>query len=148
MSRNDRLEAFATFPARLRDAALAAPVLPAKAGDWTPTEVVRHLIAVEEEVHVRRLREVTTQDDPHWTWTEPGLAPGDDATLDDVLTAFTVARAATVSMYQALGDAGWNRAGTHATFGRLDVAGLLQLAIDHDIEHLAGLERLAVAPGD
>jgi len=140
VSEDRRLEAFATFPARLREAVLGAPDRPAKPGDWTPTEVVRHLIAVEEEVHVRRLREVTTQDDPHWTWTEPGLAPGyDDATVDDVLTAFAVARAATVAMYQSVDDEAWNRAGTHATFGRLDVPGLLTLAIDHDAEHLRAL---------
>ncbi len=32
-----------------------------------------------------------------------------------------------------------SRTGVHATYGRLDVAGLLRLAIDHDEEHLAGL---------
>ena len=33
------------------------------------------------------------------------------------------------------------RYGTHTTYGVLDVAGLLDLAIDHDEEHLAGLAR-------
>lgn len=139
-TRSERLAAFASFPERLGPIALRAAGTGSPAGEWTPTEIVRHLIAVEDEVHVRRLREVTTQDDPHWSWTEPGLAPGyEEATLDDVLSAFAVARAATVAIYRALDEAGWNRSGTHATFGRLDVIGLLELAVDHDAEHLAGL---------
>ena len=36
---------------------------------------------------------------------------------------------------------GWDRTGVHETYGRLDVAGLLRVAIDHDEEHLAGLAR-------
>ncbi len=40
-----------------------------------------------------------------------------------------------------LDDAGWARFGTHVTYGVLDVAGLLNLAIDHDEDHLAGLAR-------
>ena len=85
-TREERLEAFTTFPERFRGVALAAAAGPVPPGDWGPLEVGRHLIAVEDEVHVKRLREVATQDDPHWTWTEPGLAPGyDDASLDAIL---------------------------------------------------------------
>jgi hypothetical protein len=141
-TRAERLEAFASFPQRLREAALAADGKPIPPGEWGPSQVARHLIAVDDEVHVRRLHDVATHDDPQWTWTEPGLAPGyDGAQLDVILEAFATVRAATFGMYSALDDAGWNRHGTHATFGRLDVDGLLQLAIDHDAEHLAGLER-------
>jgi hypothetical protein len=41
----------------------------------------------------------------------------------------------------ALDEAGWARTGTHATFGVLDVAGLMVRAIDHDDEHLRSFER-------
>jgi hypothetical protein len=36
----------------------------------------------------------------------------------------------------ALGDVGWGRTGTHATYGVLDVAGLMSRAVDHDEEHI------------
>ena len=66
----------------------------------------------------------------------PGLAPGlDDASLLEVLTVSPRRRAKTVATVRALDDAGWARFGTHETYGRLDVAGLLRLAIDHDEEH-------------
>ena len=102
-------------------------------GEWGPIETVRHLIAVEHEVHRARLTQVAKEEDPHWTWTEPGLAPGfDDASLLEVLTVFARRRAKTVATVRALDEAGWERYGTHETYGRLDVAGLLGLAIDHD----------------
>ena len=58
-------------------------------GEWGPTEIVRHLIAVEAEVWQSRLARVAAEDDPHWSWTEPGLAPGfDDAPLHAIVAAF------------------------------------------------------------
>ena len=100
MSRDELVEAFAAFPARLAAAAKArvAEWRPFPEGEWGPIETVRHLIAVEQEVHRARLTQVARQDDPHWTWTEPGLAPGfDDASLLEVLTVFARRRAKTVA---------------------------------------------------
>ena len=140
MSRSDLLESFASFPAGLREAALAAEERPVQPGEWTPIEVIRHLIAVEDEVHQHRLRQVAADDVPHWQWTEPGLATGfDSARIVDVLDAFEGARASTVGTIRALSDEGWSRYGTHATYGRLDVEGLIRLASDHDAEHLEAL---------
>jgi hypothetical protein len=142
MSRTELVEAFAGFPDRLGEAVRASeadhrPVAP---GEWGPVEVVRHLIAVEGQVWQARLARVAVEDDPHWSWTEPGLAPGfDDAPVQAIVAAFATARAATVATVRALDELGWARFGTHATYGRLDVAGLLELAIDHDEEHLAGI---------
>jgi hypothetical protein len=117
---------------------------PTPPGEWGPSEVARHLIAVEDEVHVRRLRQVATEQDPHWTWTEPGLADGFEGdSLDEIIEAFAAARAATAGMFRALDDDRWARHGTHATYGRLDVDGLLRLASDHDAEHLESLRAVA-----
>jgi hypothetical protein len=142
VSHDELVEAFAAFPARLAAAAKArvAEWRPFPEGEWGPIETVRHLIAVEQEVHRARLAQVATEESPHWTWTEPGLAPGfDDASLLEVLTVFARRRAKTVATVRALDEAGWQRYGTHDTYGRLDVAGLLGLAIDHDREHLASV---------
>jgi hypothetical protein len=142
VSHDELVEAFAAFPARLAAAAKArvAEWRPFPEGEWGPIETVRHLIAVEQEVHRARLAQVASEEAPHWTWTEPGLAPGfDDASLLDVLTVFARRRAKTVATVRALDEAGWERYGTHDTYGRLDVAGLLGLAIDHDREHLASV---------
>ena len=142
MDRQARLEAFAAFPQRLEAVARAAAGRPTAIGEWGPSEVVRHLVAVEREVWQARFEQIAVQDDPHWGWTEPGLEPGlEGASLDENLTAFEARRAATAASVRVLDDAGWARFGTHVTYGVLDVAGLLNLAIDHDEDHLAGLAR-------
>ena len=137
MSRAALIEALAGFPERLTTAARAGADHPVATVEWGPSEIVRHLIAVEAEVWQARLARVAAEDDPHWAWTEPGQAPGfDDAGLESILAAFAAARAVTTATVRALDEAGWARSGTHAAYGRLDVAGLLRLAVDHDQSHL------------
>ena len=138
--RAELVERFATFPGRLADAARVADGRPVPAGEWTPALVVRHLMAVEGEVWLARLVSLVAGGEPRWSRMEPGPLPGfDDASLDDVLVLFGRLRASTVDYLRIFDDAAWARAGVHDTYGRLDVAGLLRLAIEHDEEHLAGL---------
>lgn len=142
MNRDGLLAAFSSFPSRLASAAATAG--PPPPGEWGPLEVTRHLIAVDQDVHAARLRDVATSVAtsvaPAWSWVEPGPWPGEpDATLDQLVGRFAAGRAALVATFLALDEEGWARFGTHATFGRLDVAGLLRVAVRHDEEHLAGL---------
>ena len=135
-TRDDLLVRFAGYPERVAAAARAASAVP---GEWTPEQVARHLIAVETIVHQARLLDIAVDDRPTWDWTEPGPWMGEpDLDLDGVLARFAELRAATVARVQALDDDGWRRAGRHATYGKLDVAGLLKLATDHDEDHLRG----------
>ena len=129
----------AAVPALLATAARAAP--PPPAGEWSAREVVCHLIAVEGEVwHVRLDSLWESNGEPRWAWTEPGPwdGPG-SATLDGALEIFATRRAATIERLARLDNPGWRRTGLHPTYGRLDVAALLRVALDHDREHLAGL---------
>ncbi len=134
------MERFASLPDRLGAAArLADPTPP---DEWTPAEIVSHLIAVERSVWQARLAtlESESESEPRWSPQEPGLAPDfEGAAFETVLAAFTHERARTVATVIALDDAGWARAGNHDVYGRLDVAGLLQVAIDHDAEHVRSL---------
>ncbi|MEJ7749568.1 MAG: DinB family protein [Candidatus Limnocylindrales bacterium] len=164
-SRADLLERLARFPADL-DAASAAgagaagggaaagagPAASGSAasasdgaasgGEWGPAEITRHLIAVEEEVWQTRLEGMAAGDEPRWDRVEPGQVAGlDDASLAVILATFARARSRTLAIVRALDEPGWARAGIHATYGRLDVAGLLRVAIDHDQEHLASIPR-------
>ncbi len=140
MNRDALLEALASYPSRLGQAARAVDPRVAPDGEWGPVEVVRHLIAVEVEVHQARLRDLAESSDPLWQWAEPGPWPGEpDLTLDRVVDRFAGLRAATIRTVDALNDVDWARTGTHATLGDLDVAGLLVNAVDHDRAHLADL---------
>lgn len=134
------------FPARLATVARAVEALEAvaarPAGEWTPRDVVAHLVAVEGVVWQARLAMLdASPEEPAWTWTEPG--PIEDpgaASLEGALGLFSAGRGLTLERLAALDDAGWARTGVHATYGRLDVAGLMRVAADHDDEHLAALE--------
>ena len=126
-------------PASLARAARTAP--PSAPGEWSAREIVCHLVAVESEAWHARLDMLWERDDePAWTWNEPGPwdGPGSE-TLDGALRAFEVRRAATIDRLARLDDAGWGRIGIHATYGRMDVAALVHLALEHDREHLISL---------
>jgi hypothetical protein len=132
----------AAVPARLAVAVRAADPEPPAPGEWPPTDIVRHLIAVEEEVWHPRLRQLLAEDEPRWAWVEPDRWQGDPgASLDDLLARYAGLRRATTAILDDFDDAGWDRTGVHATFGRLDVAGLLIRATDHDDEHIASLAK-------
>jgi hypothetical protein len=141
MGRAELVAALATYPDRLASVARAASDRPVPDGEWTPEQVVRHLIAVEGDVHQARLADLATLDEPRWDWAEPGPWPGEPGLdLDELVKRFARSRAATLASVAALDDAGWARTGTHTRLGVWDVAGLLRNAVDHDAEHLRGLE--------
>jgi DinB family protein len=135
---------------QLRDTLAGAPAAAATAstrrvqkeapqpGAWSAREVVLHLTAVEEEVWQSRLDALASGAFPQWSWVEPGLWVGPGAeSLAGALAAFDARRAATVHRLDGLDAAGWARQGNHATYGVLDVAALLRIAVDHDAEHIA-----------
>ena len=140
MTRDELVETFAGFPDRFTQAARAAETKPVADGEWGPSEVARHLIAVEREVWWVRFASILEEDEPRWAWTEPGLEPGlDGVPLAEILERFASARAHSVSLLDEFDDAAWARTGVHATYGRLDASELLRIVTDHDAEHLASL---------
>lgn len=140
MSRDELVEVFAGFPDRLAVAARAAAGRSVEPGEWGPSQIARHLIAVEHEVWWTRFTSILEEDEPHWSWMEPGLEPGlEEATLDKVLARHAEVRAHSVSILDGFDDAAWARTGTHDTYGVLDVLALLGIVNNHDREHLESL---------
>jgi hypothetical protein len=128
----------AAVPDRLAIAARTAAGRPVPAGEWSPAEVVRHLIAVEEVVWHSRLGQLAAADRPAWPWLEPGPWQGQpDATLDELLGTFAELRGQTVAILDGFDDEGWTRTGIHATWGEVGVVELMNRAVDHDDEHIA-----------
>ena len=139
--RRDLLERLRAIPDALATAARAASPKPPAPGEWTPSDVVRHLIAVEQLVWHARLVDLSSTDHPTWPWTEPDRWAGDPgAPLDQLLATYAAVRATTIATLDSFDDALWARTGTHATFGVLDVADLMTRAADHDDEHLRSFE--------
>jgi hypothetical protein len=141
VSNRDALFAtFREFAPRFAAAATAAEGRTVPEGEWGPAEIARHLIAVEHEVWWTRFASIVEEDEPHWAWTEPGLEPGlDGVPLPEILEGFRSARARSVGILDGFDDAAWARTGVHATYGRLDVVGLLGIVTRHDAAHVATL---------
>lgn len=138
----DAMASAAERAAAAAGASSAPPDASPSPGEWSAREVLLHLAAVEEEVWHARLDALATETFPHWPWTEPGLwsGPGDD-TYAGALAAFAERRAQTVARLDALDAEGWGHRGRHDTYGVLDVAALLRVALDHDEEHLRQIGR-------
>jgi hypothetical protein len=91
------------------------------------------------EVWQARLRQLASADRPTWPWVEPSPWPGaPGATLDELLATLAARRGETVAILDGFDDASWSRTGIHATWGEIGVVALMQRAIDHDHEHIAG----------
>jgi DinB superfamily len=112
------------------------------ADGWSERQIVAHLVRVDREVFQARLRDLTGAAEPQWSWVEPGAEPG-HASLTVLISRFAAVREATIAHLAGLDEAGWARSGVHTVYGRLDVAALLGIAVDHDTDHLAELERRA-----
>lgn len=149
--RHALLDRLVTFPGRLGVAARRAEAADGPGGpppgEWTAREAVAHLVAVEAAVWQARLDQLSSGGlEPGWAWTEPGpVTDPAAARLEGAIALFAASREATVARLEALDDSGWARAGIHAVYGRLDVAGLLRVAAEHDEEHLVALEARAGA---
>jgi hypothetical protein len=146
-SRVALLGRLAAGPPRIADAAQRAAVREAAAAPregWTARQVVAHLALVEQVVFHARLDQLAAGRVPRWPWTEPGTSDAPAlATLEAVTEAFAARRAETLARVGQLDEPGWRRVGIHATYGRLDVAGLLGVIADHDDEHRLDLEARA-----
>lgn len=139
-SRSELRNRFVAGSGRVAAAAAGGHEHAPPAGGWTSAEIVRHLIAVETEVWHARFDQLAAGESPQWTSIEPRFDEGpEDRLLSELIAAFSARRDATVERVDGFDVDGWSRSGVHATYGVLDVAGLLRLAIDHDDEHIRTL---------
>jgi hypothetical protein len=152
-ARERLLASLAEAPAAIARSAKAAaatgsaePTDAASEGDreWSIRQVVAHLALVEAvvfQVRLDQLAEAAAGAQPRWSWTEPGTSSAPElSTLEAALALFADRRAATVARVATLDEAGWRRTGLHATYGRLDVAGVLRVIVEHDAEHQLAIE--------
>lgn len=146
-TQTELLQRLAQVPPAVASAVQRAAHQAQPAGEWSLRTLLIHLLAVDTEIWGARLRLMVQQPNPQWLWTEPDLAAWEKRfaalTEDELCAAFTRARSAIVDQLKALDAAGWERTGTHAVFGQLDVAGLCRRTLEHDAEHLTEMLRRA-----
>ena len=116
----------------------------ARVGAWDLRDIAAHLAASEREAYVPRIHAIAAGENPTF-----GLYTNDDTDfsgihLDDALDEWTATRMMLVGFVRTL-DAPQRTelAGHHERYGEVTVERYLQIALEHDRDHLRGLERLA-----
>ena len=143
---HDLRDRIAAIPERLAAGARVSSGEPPAPGEWTASDILRHLIIVDDEVWLPRLRQAQSEEGPYWPDLVRVQWPGEPgASQDRLLEVFTGFRGDLVRLLDGLDEGGWARWGTHYKHGRLDVAGLLEIILEHDDEHVAAVEALPKA---
>jgi uncharacterized damage-inducible protein DinB len=120
-------------------------------GAWSVNEVMGHLLHIEREAFLPRLKLMLTDDHPAFPvfspepWTRERDHSADP--FDASLAAFTRARGDTLALLRALPAGAAERVGLSAFFGPVSLGQYATHAVDHDLEHLAQMRACWHRPG-
>jgi uncharacterized damage-inducible protein DinB len=119
------------------------------AGEWCLNEVMAHLLHVETELFLPRLRRIASEDAPAFTAFSPEpWARERDRRLepfDASLAGFERARAETLAFLRSLPAETGERLGVSGFFGPISLRQYATHMADHDIEHLAQMAQARAA---
>ncbi len=118
---------------------------PARVGAWTLRDIAAHLATTEKECFEPRIRAMAAGERPEFEFYSNDERDFDGISLASALTEWAGTRNRIIDFVRALSEEERDRVGVHAKFGELTVDGYLQIALDHDRDHLKSLEKLAEA---
>ena len=114
-----------------------------RVGAWTLRDIAAHLATTERECFEPRIRAMAAGERPRFEWYSNDERDFDGITLDSALTEWAQTRARLVDYVRGLSTDERRGVGIHATYGEINVDEYLQIALEHDRDHLGALERLA-----
>lgn len=105
-------------------------------GEWSPEEILAHLIDVEGR-YLARLRRVSLEQDPRLVPIRPDEATyNHQVEREELLRQFEAARVETLNFVKDLAPADWMRTAIHPSWGKVTLQILVQNLIEHDREHI------------
>jgi hypothetical protein len=119
------------------------------AGEWCVNEIMAHLLHVETELFLPRLRRMATEDQPSFVafspepWARERDHSGDAFAASHA--AFVRARAETSAFLRALPEGAGERLGVSGFFGPISLLRYATHMADHDVEHLRQMQACARA---
>jgi len=143
------LQALASTPADLlrlaRTFDAATGDEPLDAAEWSPRDVLSHLLFVERGYQAR-IALILSESEPLLPFINPELAT-DELFISHVAVGerFRAAREETLATLQALTPGQWQKPAIHATTGRTTLRSQIQILVEHDIEHTNQLVELLQA---
>jgi hypothetical protein len=136
---------------RMIESAKSAVQVP---GEWSPATILGHVSQVDEQVWLVRIRQMVQAHreglpTPTYDWWEPDAEQTArtfaGSSLEDASGQLMAGRVAMLTELRDLAPDDWQAGAIHATFGELDLRGLVLEILAHDEEHRASLVYSAVS---
>jgi DinB superfamily len=116
----------------------------ARIGAWDLRDIAAHLAASEREAYVPRIRAIAGGENPAFETYTNDDTDFSGIHLDDALDEWIATRTMLVGFVRGLDEERRTKlTGHHERYGEVTVDRYLQIALQHDQDHLRGLERLA-----
>ena len=115
----------------------------ARIGAWSLRDVAAHLAASERECFEPRIRAMAAGERPVFDFYTNDERDFDGVHLDDALDEWAATRERLLDFVRGLSEEERGRTGHHDTYGDITVDRYLEIALDHDRDHLTGLEHVA-----
>ncbi|HKV86650.1 MAG TPA: DinB family protein [Candidatus Dormibacteraeota bacterium] len=114
-----------------------------RVGAWTLRDIAAHLATTERECFEPRVRAMAEGRRPSFDWYSNDERDFDGVALESALTEWTATRERLIAYVRGLTAGERQGIGVHTTYGEISVDDYLQIALEHDHDHLGALERLA-----
>jgi DinB superfamily len=116
----------------------------ARVGAWDLRDIAAHLAASEREAYVPRVRAIAAGENPVFGFYNNDETDFSGIHLDEAIDEWVATREMLVGFVRTLDeDQRTKLTGHHETFGEVTVDRYLEIGLQHDRDHLLGLERLA-----
>ena len=112
-------------------------------GAWTLRDIAGHLAASERECFEPRIRSIAAGERPKFDYYTNDERDFAGTQLNSAVEEWIATRSRLLDYVRTLTESERARVGFHDRYGEISVDRYLQIALDHDRDHLRGLERVA-----
>ena len=115
----------------------------ARIGAWNLRDIAAHLAATERDCYEPRIRAIASGENPTFDFFTNDESDFDGTQLESALEDWSFARDRLIDYVKTLDGDQRKLTGHHERYGKVTVDRYLEIALEHDRDHLRGLERLA-----
>ena len=112
-----------------------------KEGEWSLREIAAHLATAERECFLDRIQRISSGENPDLAYYQDTGRDFGDVDLIESLEKWQATRHEIIMLIRSLPDSAWKLTGNHAHRGPIDVADVLRITLEHDVEHLIVLKQ-------
>ncbi|HEY0831100.1 MAG TPA: DinB family protein [Candidatus Dormibacteraeota bacterium] len=115
----------------------------ARVGAWDLRDIAAHLAATERDCYVPRIRAIAAGESPKFDFFTNDGTDFSGTQLEAALDEWSATRERLIDFVRSLDGAQRTLTGQHERYGAVTVDRYLEIALEHDRDHLRSLERLA-----